>query len=376
MINSCVSFDEQDYKPTVVDLFSGAGGTGLGFVEAGFRIVGAIEIDASAAETYERNLKVKVKRIDIRQLSPKTFREEIGLQQGELDLLVGCPPCQGFSRMRNTKGVNDERNSLVLRYLEYLEEFLPRYAVFENVPGLIRTQHGQDFYKQLLEGLEKLGYRYIEHLEDLVNFGVPQHRKRVIVIGGRNGEIPVFPDPTHSKQETLFRQKWITVQEAIGNNKYPSLKAGEDGQQEGKYPNHVAPTISERVLDFIRMVPNDGGSRKEVPQCYWLKCHISHNGHGDVYGRLAWNKPAITITAGCTSLSKGRFVHPDQDRALTAREAATLQGFPDNYIFYNGNFASQIGNAVPPPLARAIGKQLRTKILESKSPNDGSNALS
>ncbi len=364
MTHSDTSHIGQYSQPTVVDLFSGAGGTGLGFQKAGFHILGAVEINPNAAETYERNLKVKVKRIDIRQLSPQAFGEELSLEQGDLDVLVGCPPCQGFSRMRNQKGREDKRNDLVLSYLEYVGELMPRFAVFENVPGLVRTEHGRQFYEQLLEGLTRLGYSSVKQEEDVANYGIAQRRRRVVVIADRDKDTPSFPKHTHEKPGTsefstgMYRP-WLTVWDVIGNGNYPSLKAGENGEQGDKYPNHVAPSISEKVLDFIRRVPQDGGSRKDVPKQFWLQCHLSHQGHADVYGRLAWNSLANTITAGCTNLSKGRFVHPEQDRALTPREAAALQGFPNTFVFYGSDFSSQIGNAVPPPLAHAIAKLLR-----------------
>jgi DNA (cytosine-5)-methyltransferase 1 len=375
------SLRAQCSRPTVIDLFSGAGGTGLGFQRAGFDIVGAVEIDPYASETYEKNLHVNVKRVDIRELSPQAFRRELELDLGELDVLVGCPPCQGFSRMRNHKGVEDGRNDLVLRYLEYVEAFMPRFAVFENVPGLIRTEHGRKFYRLLIEGLIRLGYGLTEREEDIADYGIAQHRKRVVVIAGRDREKPLFPKQTHGKPGTqeiaegLYRP-WLTVWDVVGNNKYPSLKAGENGEQTGKYPNHIAPVITEsRVLEFIKMVPHDGGGRKDVEKRFWLQCHLTHDGHADVYGRLAWHRPANTITAGCTNLSKGRFVHPEQDRSLTAREAAALQGFPDDYVFYGGNFASQIGNAVPPPLAYAIATLLKAILDQEKSTRRTNNHL-
>lgn len=354
--------------PTVVDLFSGAGGTGIGFRKAGFRIVGAVEIDANAAETYTKNLHVRVKQSDIRDLVPGDFRRELKLGRGELDVLVGCPPCQGFSRMRGVAGACDVRNDLVLRYVEFVAEFMPRFAIFENVPGIIRTVHGKQFYAQLYEGLEKLGYKIERHEENAADFGAAQHRKRILVIAGRNGEDPPFPRRTHGRADSpevisgkLLR--WRTVRDEIGN--YPSIAAGEDGSREGSFPNHIAPLTGEKVLNFLRMVPRDGGSRTAVSREHWLPCHLKHNGHVDVYGRAAWDRPSNTVTCGCTNPSKGRFAHPEQDRAFTYREAAALQGFTDGFIFYGGSINAQVGNAVPPPLAYAIAKSLKKHILRS-----------
>lgn len=356
------------YQPTVVDLFSGAGGTGLGFRRAGFRILGAIEKDPNAVETYKRNLGVYVFPSRIEHVIPTAYRVSLGLLPRELHVMVGCPPCQGFTRLRNGDGATDKRNGLVLTYLSYVREFLPRFAVFENVPGIIRMPHGKEFYDGLCNGLRKLGYRVIELEEDAADYGAPQHRRRVVVLAGRDGEEPPKPERTHgdpqSEDVLSGRQKrWVTVRDAISC--YPKLEVGENGERAGKYPNHIAPKTGERVLSFIKRVPHDGGSRSEVPKEFWLNCHKTHNGHTDVYGRLSWDEPAGTLTSGCTNPSKGRFVHPNQDRALTPREAAKLQGFPDTYVFYGYYVAEQIGNAVPPPLAFSIARALAAQLLQS-----------
>lgn len=369
--HSVVNSETPKERPLVIDLFSGAGGSSWGFLEAGFHIVGAIEQDENASETYENNLGVMVKKVDIRQLPPVTYRENLGLKRGELDVLMGCPPCQGFSRMRNSEGVGDRRNVLVMRYLEYIEEFMPRFAVFENVPGIIRTVHGKEYYEKLSGGLKKLGYRLVEKIENAADFGVGQIRRRVIVVGGRDGECPPFPQRTHGHPNSPEVIKgillpWRSVKDVIGNGRYPPLNAGDNGEQEGKYPNHIAPATGKKVLEFIQMIPRDGGSRTDIPKDFWLPCHELHSGHNDVYGRLSWNKPSNTITTGCTNISKGRFVHPEQDRALTYREAAALQGFPDNFVFYGKRISTQIGNAVPPPLAYAIARELMTVLIPDR----------
>lgn len=354
-------------KPTALDIFSGSGGSGLGFLQAGFRILGAIELDPHSAETYERNLGVIVKKDDITKVSPQAYIKELGLQSKELDVLMGCPPCQGFSRMRNSKGAGDRRNGLIIRYLEYVEEFMPRFAVFENVPGITRTEHGRVFYTKLVGGLRGLGYKLLERLVNAADYGVGQVRKRVIVIGGREGEYPPFPKRTHGDPNSPeinqgILDPWKTVREVIGYGKYPGLNAGENGEIGGKYPNHIAPATGYKVLAFIEKVPKDGGSRKDVQKKYWLPCHHSHDGHADVYGRMSWDRPSNTITTGCNNISKGRFVHPEQDRALSYREAAALQGFPDSFVFCGKKVSTQIGNAVPPPLAYAIAVALIKQI--------------
>ncbi|MEM8780988.1 MAG: DNA cytosine methyltransferase, partial [Cyanobacteria bacterium P01_G01_bin.49] len=165
--------------PTAIDLFSGAGGTGLGFIQCGYNILGAVELDKYAAETYEKNLDIGVTQVDIRELEPKNFRETLNLKRGELDVLVGCPPCQGFSQMRVIDGSNHKDNDLVLIYLEFVKEFLPKFAVFENVPGLIKKLYGRVFFDKLCQSLQELGYTLVHQLVDVVDYGVAQHRKRV-----------------------------------------------------------------------------------------------------------------------------------------------------------------------------------------------------
>lgn len=358
-------------QPTVIDLFSGAGGTGHGFKKAGFWILAAVEIDQYAAQTYEHNLGIGVIETDISLLSPRKFRRSLGLETGELDVLVGCPPCQGFTRMRNEAGSHDTRNDLVLKYLKYVRELQPRFAVFENVPGIIRTSHGKRYFDKLCTGLRRikgssgLPYHVTFKEVDAADYGVPQHRKRVIVVAGRDGEEPPFPLPSHGDPHSSAVQSgWLSPWATVGDvlREYPKLSAGQSGENGALYPNHIAPATGKKVLSFIRLVPQDGGSRTDVATEYWLDCHLEHSGHRDVYGRIAWDKPANVITSGCTNPSKGRFVHPEQDRALTAREAARLQGFPDDFVFFGKNISTQIGNAVPPPLAYKIAQALLMRL--------------
>jgi len=360
-------------SPVLIDLFSGAGGTGLGSKAAGFRILAAVEVNSNAAKTYEHNLNVTVEQTDIRELNATGFREKLGLEKGHLDVLVGCPPCQGFTRMRNKNGATDDRNDLVLRYLDYVREFWPRFAVFENVPGLVRSKHGKEFYKKLCDGLRELNYELVEHIVDAADYGVPQHRRRIIVVAGRDHETPPFPEATHGnpgsrKVKKGIQKPWLTVRKTISD--FPAVAAGKDGSAGGNYPNHIASQMGEKVLSFIKKVPKNGGSRTDVPKRYWLPCHLKHTGHKDVYGRISWNEPSNTITSGCTNVSRGRFVHPSQNRGLTSREAAALQSFPDSYIFYGKDIPAQIGNAVPPQLAFMIMNELSKRFKEIPDPQN------
>jgi DNA (cytosine-5)-methyltransferase 1 len=354
----------------VIDLFSGAGGSALGFVQAGFRIAGAVELDPDACRTYEGLVGVRPLRADLSRLLPERAAELWGVKPGEVDVLIGTPPCQGFTRLRNRAGEGDPRNDLVLVFLDYVSHFRPRLLFFENVPGLALLPHGKAFLSELRAGLSRLGYRLEEKEVDAADYGVPQRRRRLIVVGSReDARTPPFPEPTHGDPRSLFvssgvRQPWRTVRDAIGH--LPSLRAGERDPSD---PMHQAPRVGERVLRFIAQVPKDGGSRTQVPEQEWLPCHQGHDGHKDTYGRLAWDRPSGVITSGCCNVSKGRFVHPEQDRAITPREAALLQGFPPGAFFY-GSLASiqrQIGNAVPPPLAEAFARAFR-EYLERQIP--------
>ncbi len=350
----------------VIDLFSGAGGTALGFTDAGFEIVSALDIDATACKTYRRCIKIQPLRADIQNVQPKTLLQSLNLKRGEIDVLVGCPPCQGFTRMRNGNGKDDPRNDLVLHYLRFVAVMLPRCVVFENVPGVIRQKHGKLLFDRLCLGLRALGYGFNYgnpgKLLNAADYGVPQLRKRLVLLAGRDHFNIPYPSPTHGKfgsaeVVTGKLQPWCTVGDALAG--LPPLQAGEKCKS---IPNHSARSMGNRVADFICRVPSDGGSRKDVPEEYWLDCHKKSNcGHSDVYGRLALSQPSGVITSGCTNVSRGRFVHPTQNRGLSFREAARLQGFPDQFSF-EGNFqevAQQIGNAVPPPLAKAIGNSLK-----------------
>lgn len=348
-----------------IDLFSGAGGSALGFVRAGFRIAGAAEIDPDACKTYERLVGTRPLCMDLSALPPQKAAEMWGVAPREVDVLIGCPPCQGFTRLRNGAGEGDPRNNLVFVFLDYVSFFRPRFLFFENVPGLARLSHGKAFYSALMEGLFRLGYNLREKEVDAADYGVPQHRRRLVVIGGREDVgAPPFPEPTHDDPRSLLvasglRLAWRTVRDAIGH--LPPLRAGEKSPDD---PLHRAPRVGERVLRFIIQVPKDGGSRTQVPEEEWLPCHRSHEGHKDTYGRLAWDRPSGVITSGCCNVSKGRFTHPEQDRPITPREAALLQGFPPDSFFY-GSLASvqrQIGNAVPPPLAEAFARVIREQI--------------
>lgn len=331
-------------SPTAIDLFCGAGGLTLGLRLARFRVVGAVELDPLAAETYRSNFPgVHLWQMDIRSLSVAAILRELGLRRGELDLLAGCPPCQGFSTMRTLNGhrdVDDDRNDLVLQVERFVRGLRPRAVMLENVPGLLSDHR----LSHLRQAMEHLGYMATTQVLDVSMFGVPQRRRRMILVAGRGRTIPLAaPEP-----------RTTTVREAIGFLPAP----GSTGD-----PLHdLSEQRQPRVRKLIAQIPKDGGSRSDLGVEAQLDCHRRCDGFHDVYGRMSWDEVAPTITSGCVNPSKGRFLHPEQDRAITLREAALLQGFPLGYKFSlrRGKYstAAMIGNALPPEFVRRHARRI------------------
>ena len=345
-------------KLTAIDLFGGAGGLSCGLKQAGFRVLACVEMDEAAAASYNMNHKKHVMyQEDIRNLEPETVLRDTGLKPGELDLLAGCPPCQGFSshRTRNKRrSVSDSRNSLVLQFLRFAKVMRPKAILIENVAGLAKDWR----VKRIKSELGALGYLFNENsigVKDAADYGVPQRRRRMILKVSRFGYIS---DP-------LFARERKTVRDAICDKLAPP---GESGDALHDFPEER----SRRVAEIIKLIPKDGGSRFDLPKKYWLSCHTRYpGGYADVYGRMAWDDVAPTITGGCVSPSKGRYLHPSQNRTITLREAALLQTFPDNYRFSltNGkqSVALMIGNALPPEFVRrhagCIKKHIESAVL-------------
>jgi DNA (cytosine-5)-methyltransferase 1 len=327
-------------KKKAIDLFSGCGGLTLGLKNAGFSVVGAVEIDSLAVETYQRNHKrTKVWHSDIQKLDPQQIRKSLKLKKGELDLLAGCPPCQGFSSMRTLNGskkVKEPQNDLVFQMIRFVEEFRPKAVMMENVPGLAKDKR----IKKVVRQLEEMGYKTHFDVLDASDYSVPQRRKRMILIAGKGKLIP-FAEANKKK---------VTVKHALG--KLPN--AGESGDALHDFKENR----SQKVVDLIASIPKDGGSRTDLPLSKQLECHKRcPGGFKDVYGRMKWDDVSPTITGGCVNPSKGRFIHPQHDRAITLREAALLQSFPKGYYFSISKgkhpVAQMIGNALPPNFIKA-----------------------
>lgn len=325
-----------------IDLFSGCGGLSEGLRKAGFKVVAAFENDADSIAAYRLNHRgVEVFEGDIRGVDTNDIRTL--LKGRPLHLLAGCPPCQGFSSMRRLnkkRSKQDKRNSLVLEYLRFVKELQPLCIMMENVPGLVNYT----LFKQVVSELHSLGYNPVIEPIRIQDYGVPQRRKRLVVVGSLLGDLKIA-EPTEEK---------VTVRDVIG--RMEPVTASSD-------PVHrIVKVHTPEVMRRIEATPKNGGSRADVPE-FELPCHKGEKiGFRDVYGRLRWDDLSSTITGGCLNPSKGRFLHPEENRAITAREAAMLQTFPRNYKFPPGisktSIALMIGNALPPKFSQIQSKNI------------------
>lgn len=334
----------------VFDFFSGCGGTSCGFQQAGLDIVLGLDFDKDAANTYRINFPTaSFIEGDIRTLNVDILQPWIVARDSPI-LFSGCAPCQPFSRQNQNKIKTDPRRSLLAEFGRFVEHWLPDYVFIENVPGMQRMKGDTGPLKSFKTLLKKLGYSFDVKILPALWFGVPQTRERLVLLASRHAEI-TLPEATHGAGKTPF----TTVRDWIAD--LPPLVAGETDPRD---PNHQAASLSELNLTRIASTP-EGGGRQHWPQNLLLECHKNHTGHTDVYGRLTWSKPAAGLTTRCISYSNGRFGHPEQNRALSVREAASLQTFPRSFSF-SGNLnskARQIGNAVPPLMARCVGNSIR-----------------
>jgi len=343
-------------KYTCVDAFSGAGGLSLGLSRAGFSILLAFDNDPKCVDTQRLNpryLQHPVYLAGVDEMLGGALLDKTNLNKGELFLLTGGPPCQGFSIQRI--GADDDfRNELVLKFVSLVEELSPKYFLMENVPG-ITGKRGQAILKEALRRITTAGYWTHQETLDAQDYGVPQRRKRVFAVGERmDGRLArfAFPPPTTPEDHR------VTVRETIGNLPPPP----EDGTDHPGIPHHRRDNLSDlNVRRLLALKPGQG--RDHLPESLLADCHrvdSSIIGHRNVYGRMLWDDVAPTITARFDSFTRGQFGHPEQTRSISLREGALLQTFPIDFV-YSGNkveIARQIGNAVPPLLAEALGRQI------------------
>ena len=390
-------------KYSMIDLFAGAGGLSEGLEESGFHGIFASEIVPQYAETYRRNhMGTVVATADIRSLDAEKVRRDLGMKKGQLALIAGGPPCQGFSINAPVRSILDKRNHLFKEYLRFVDAFQPRAVLIENVPGLVSFEDG-DTLHAILKALGELGYGADVRILGAAYYGVPQMRWRTIILGLRGKELPryAFPEPVchapirpnftatfdgHSLIKTPAADipgNFVSVEEAIGD--LPPLKAGERGEDCKRYLskpssafqrfvrrgspgiyNHEAPRLSPINLERLKHI-KPGGNWTNIPHDLlpsgMKKARKSD--HTKRYGRLTPDGLASTILTKCDP-HWGAYFHYAQDRSLTVREAARCQSFPDHYIFYGSQqeqFA-QVGNAVPPLLAKAVGVSIKSVLDE------------
>ena len=337
---------------TCVDSFSGAGGLSLGLKDAGFEVLLSFDIDERCIETLQSNPKYfhhPALCDDIKNMLNGKLLDIIGLKQGELFLLAGGPPCQGFSVQRIGED-SDSRNELVLLYGRLINEVRPMFFIMENVSG-IQGKRGKAILAELIRETESIGYHVHKQLVDAGDFGVPQRRKRMVLVGERAdiGSTYMFPNPTGEKR---------TVRETIEFLPSPP----EDGKPHPNFPLHRRDRLSEINLRRINAL-QQGQGRDFLPEDLLADCHKVDSaviGHRNVYGRMSWDDVAPTITARFDSFTRGLFGHPTQPRSISLCEGALLQTFPLDYNFKGSKIeiARQIGNAVPPKLAKAIGESI------------------
>ncbi|GAB2782104.1 DNA (cytosine-5-)-methyltransferase [Halomonas shantousis] len=345
---------------TCIEAFSGAGGMSLGLKQAGFDVRLAFDINLAAVETYNSNFSSHCLALDAKEVTGSYLLKEAGVS-GRLDLFSGGPPCQGFSKQRRGAHLlDDERNRLVLEYARLVKETDARAFIFENVE-IFGQKRGADLIEEIREELSS--YRIYTFFVCSSEFGLAQKRGRFIMIGIDRNEgkgVPALEMTTKAKN----------VKDIIGHLPPPP----EDYSEHPNYPNHIKCKISKINEERFSHVP-PGGGWQDIPMELRLPCHqvvdVKSGGWPDVYGRLEWEKQCPTITAGFDSFTRGRYGHPEQNRAITLREGAMLQGFPEDFRFFGTrhDIRLQIGNAVPPPVAKAAGQAVARLLLGGDIPS-------
>lgn len=335
-----------------IDLFCGAGGLTSGLRRAGWDVVAGIDMDEAVGATYRRNNPApRFVRADLREVTDDDARALArGVPSREL-LLAGCAPCQPFSKLRGRRGVQGRSDATLLREFARLVVVLrPRAVLMENVPGIAAVP-GFSSFRRFVRILHECGYDCDHRVLNARDFGVPQHRRRRVLLAVQDATARL-PEPAALDADV----RRATVRDAIA--RFPAIEAGETHPE---VANHHAARLSPLNLERIRATPVDGGSRQDWKADLVLDCHRSAGtGFSDFYGRMWWDRVAPTLTGRCNSLSNGRFGHPDQNRAISLREAAALQTFPDDYEFIGVNkaIARWIGNAVPVAFAEALGSAI------------------
>ena len=341
-----------------IDFFCGAGGVTFGFKQAGINVLGGIDFDEACQETYEKNNNTKFLLKDITELKISSLITEFGIEKNDDEMIfIGCSPCQYYTNLKTDKTKSKESRMLLEDFQEFVEYYKPGYIFIENVPGFDRTSESPlGKFKKFLNDNK---YTFVDDIINAKDYGIPQNRRRYVLLATRLNRELNIPDKENNK--------YSYVREAIGDYKvYKPIEAGHNDKTSFQ---HTAARLSALNLKRIKETKHNGGCRRDWadnPELQ-LKCYIDHEGHWDVYGRMKWDKVSPAITTRFNSYSNGRYGHPEQDRAISLREGATLQSFDLDYIFYSTNKAKitqMIGNAVPPKLAQKVALELIKSVNE------------
>jgi DNA (cytosine-5)-methyltransferase 1 len=338
-----------------IDFFCGAGGMSYGLQMAGIKVLGGIDNDYSCKETYEANiLEAKFINHDISKLNADELGNILKISKNDDNLVfAGCSPCQFWSKVRTDKTKSLNSAFLLKNFERFISHFKPRFVIIENVPGLASNKK-HSILPDFIDFLKKEGYSYDDGIINAIDYGVPQKRKRYLLVASRLTQKITLPAPENNPN--------LTVEKFIGTiNGFNKIKAGHKDDSNFQ---HTAAKLSNENLKRIRLTPKSGGDRSSWKNDKNLQIP-AYQGKDDffrdVYARMYWDRPAPTITTRFNSFSNGRFGHPEEDRAISIREGATLQTFPKDFVFKGSNMAclaKQIGNAVPPEIARRIGAHI------------------
>lgn len=369
---------EKNLNLTAVDLFAGAGGLSLGFENAGFKVVFAVENDVCSVETYRMNRNGSGGEVILSDISQINFTDTLTkfrLERGEIDILMGGAPCQGFSFSNmKTRTADNPKNHLFKEFIRAAEEIYPKWILFENVSGIANFEKGK-VIEIIHAELNNLGYLCTSCIINSADYGVPQMRKRFFLIGNRLGIKFSFPQPACGNG----RKPYITVHDAVSD--LPLLNNGSEvdalpyqyndsnlSEYQRKMRKNLGKNYclnnwttknSDLIVSRYKLIP-PGGNWKDIPAHLMKNYKNKSNCHSGIYKRLKWDEPSIVIS----NFRKCMLIHPEQHRGLSVREAARLQSFPDKYIFYGrlGSQQQQVANAVPPLLAESIAATIRGTI--------------
>ena len=347
---------------SAIDLFCGVGGLSYGLIKSGIKVNAGVDLDSTCEFAYSENCNAEFIHESVDKVEGQTLIEKF--EDKGYKLLAGCAPCQPFSSYTySSDKKKDNRWQLLYEFTRLINEIEPDFVTMENVPTLL-TFKAAPVFKDFVIKLKKKGYYVWYDVVFAPNYGIPQNRKRLVLLASKHGDIDLIP-PTHKKED------YMTVKDAIGH-----LETIKDGEYSKRDIAHKAAKLSELNLKRIRQSKPGGSWKTDWDEELKLACHISDKGkgYGSVYGRMKWDEPSPTMTTFCNGIGNGRFGHPEQDRAISLREAAILQSFPEDYKFapnaeslVSKHVAKHIGNAVPPKLGEIIGISIQNHIERIKN---------